>query len=93
MWRLLLVAAAIGLGLAACGDELTVEEDFVRMMEKTREGTFTVTFDATGPDGSREPVTWYRMGEYDRIDTSGDLGRRMLLDGPEGGLLLFRLSE
>ena len=67
MWRLLLVGIA-SLGLAACGDELSVQEEFVNLMEKTREATFTVTYDYDAPEGPREPITWYRMGEFQRTD-------------------------
>ncbi len=99
MWRLLLVVGVVGLGLAACGDELSDEEDFVRLMEKTREGTFTVTYDWELPQGEAgEPITWYRMGEFGRTDTELDLSRFGIADdvqfielqGPMGS---YRCSE
>ncbi len=93
MWRLLLVVVAIGVLVIACLDELSVEEDFVQIMEKTREGTFTVTFDFDAPEGSREPITWYRLGEFQRTDveyipgpagTVGEPNQLMWVSGPRG---------
>ena len=68
MWRVMLVAVAAGVLAGACAEGLSPQEEFVKIMEKTREGTFTVTFDFDAPDGSREPITWYRMGEWQRTD-------------------------
>ena len=98
MWRLLLVVAVAGLGLAACGDELSVEEEFVKLMEKARAGTFTVTYDREGPRGSGEPITWYRMGEFGRTDVDFaprvspaiEAYRLTELQGPMGS---YRCSE
>lgn len=92
MWRLLMVVVALGALGSACSEGLSAEEDFVQRMERLREATFTVTYDSELPDGSAgAPVTWYRMGDFERLDSrfevpgaSGEKGQRSIVKGSEG---------
>ena len=92
MWRLMLVVVAVGLGLAACGDDEVDVEEFYRRIKALQSGTFTVSYDMETISKSETEVrdlVWYRDGTSatvplvfgkGRLDQSGDFGFLIEID-------------
>ena len=76
MWRLMLVVGVVGLGLAACGEGLNVEEDYMKRIEAHQEATFAVTYDWELDRPTRGLLTgtinWYQDGRNERVDYVDD---------------------